>query len=100
MKINAINNKNFEAKKFRLPVKIVEPTTKGSMTNQYIPKNSTISGNFVKEYSNPNAEKLFNKAMNTKDIDKKLQYLEEMGDYKIINIDLEKNIDKFIKSKI
>lgn len=100
MKINAINNTNFEAKKFRLPVRIVKPTTDVSMIDQYAPKETLASGVFVKEYSNPRARKFFNKAMQTDDIDKKLYYLDKMGDYKIVDISLEQQVDKFIKSEL
>lgn len=98
MKIQTINNTQFQAKKFRLPVKMVKQTTDFSMSDQYVSKDTLVSGNFVREYSNPKAKKYFDKAMATTDIDKKMYFLEKMGDYKIIDISLEQKRDSFIKA--
>ena len=100
MKVNAINNINFDAKKFRLPVRIVKPATSASRLEKSVAKENLVSGVFVREYSNPDAKKFFDKAMMTDDIDKKIYYLDKMGDYKVIDISLEQQVDRFIKSEL
>ena len=100
MKIQGINNINFDAKKFRLPVKFVKNTEAVNMMQSSYNIEECVVGNFVREYNNPKAEEYFYKAMNTSDIDKKFHYLDLMGEYRIIDISLEQQVDKFIKSKL
>jgi len=97
MKIQGLNNINFGAKKFRLPVKIVKNTESITAMQPWGYKDEFVSGNFVREYNNPKAEEYFNKAMASNNIDEKMRYLDKMGDYKIIDINLEQQLDKFIK---
>lgn len=94
MNIQSISSVNFEAKKFRLPVKIVKPRKSVNTSEAWVNKDEFVSGNFVREYSNPKAEKYFNKAMASNNIDEKLRYLDKMGDYKIIDIELEQKLKK------
>ena len=99
MKINIINNQNFESKKFRIPVKMIKDNTDPIVAGrQYSPKDVFVKGNFVKEYSNPKAEEYFYKALETSNLDEKFRYLEKMGDYKIVDISSETKLDSFIKS--
>lgn len=98
MKTGVINNTNFNAQKFRLPVRFVKPNSTASTARQFFPRKNLISGNFVKEYSNPNAELFFNLALETSNFDKKMYYLEQMGEYKLIDISLEQQVDCFIKT--
>ena len=97
MKIQGLNSINFCAKKFRLPVKIVKNTESNTAMQPWGYKDEFVSGNFVREYNNPKAEEYFNKALDATNADEKLHYLDLMGDYKIIDISLEQQLDKFIK---
>ena len=81
MKINAINNQNFEARKFRLPIKFLDFSNPDLM--QYA--KATKEVNMAKVYSNPNAKDLYEKAMKTQDAEEKARLLLEMGDYEIVN---------------
>ena len=100
MKINAINNQNFEAKKFRLPLKIVKDTESVKANITYASKQTDLPGVYVMEYSNPLAKDLYEKAMNTKNLEEKLNLLEKMGDYKVIDIAEEQKIEKFLDIKL
>ena len=81
MKIQSINNQNFEAKRFRLKV------TKLDLTNpeliQYGRQEKRV--NLVKEYTNPNAEILYRKAMRTKNVVEKAHLFTKMGDFELYN---------------
>ena len=79
MKINAVNNQNFEARKFRLPVKTLDVTNPELI--QYGLQTKKV--NFVKEYSNPKAEVLYNKAQQTSNIKEKMRLLSEMGEFEL-----------------
>ena len=83
MKVNPINNQNFEAKKFRIPVK-----TEIVKDGDFVKAKKLI----VREYSNPNAEKLWNKALSATDADIKQKYLTAMGKFKLIDVNLNKTI--------
>lgn len=85
MHVKAISNQTFEAKKFRLPIKNLQ--TKWG----YIPVDC------VKEFDNPQAEELYKKAQQTSNLKEKVALLLQMGDYKIIDNSLEKQINKFLK---
>ena len=98
MKINVISNQSFKADKFRMPVKIIKRADKVPSGMKFWPHNYQVSGNFVREYSNPNAKELFEKAQNASTIEEKIKYLEEMGDYKIINVENEKVVENFLKN--
>lgn len=90
MKIQAINNQSFGAKKFRIPVKsmLVGDAESGFGKRKV---------NWVKEFSNPNAETLWNQALNETSMKKKLSLLEAMGEYKLIDLEQEKQIKKALK---
>ena len=97
MNILAINNTNFGNKKFRIPVKIIKSNNDSVITTQkYIPKEQKLPGNFVMEYDYPKAGDYFSKAMKSENLDEKLHYLDLMGDYKIVNIEMEEKINRFI----
>ena len=81
MKINAINNQNFEARRFRLTVKKMDLTNPDLI--QYGRQFKSV--NFVKEYSNPEAESLYKKAIETKDMREKARLLSEMDDFELID---------------
>lgn len=98
MRVNLNNSQVFEGKKFRIPVKIVKPTDSISHKMSSYGKNTQIPGNFVKEYSNPKAEEYFIKAQNAKSVDEMLKYLDAMGDFKIIDIENEKRVNKFLNN--
>ena len=98
MKINAINNQIFGTKKFRLPVKIVKQNVESArFTDPWVGRDVFVNGNFVREYNNPKAEEFFNKALETDNLEDKIRYLDLMGDYKIINLDLEQKIKNITK---
>lgn len=81
MKINSINNYNntFEAKKFRQIVKKLDVTNPELL--QYGRQFKDV--NIIKEYYNPKAENLYNKATKSKNINERMLLLSEMGDYEI-----------------
>lgn len=80
MKVQSISSQNFEAKKFRLPIKnLVDKAESG----HEFPKFFKTPVNLVKEYSNPNAEAIYKEAMSIKDPFKRAEKLSEMGDYEI-----------------
>ena len=90
MNIQAINAQTFGAKKFRLPVKsakIGHPDT--GLAEKTV--------NWVKEYENPNAEALWNQAMKESSFDKKLNLLEAMGDYRLIDLEQENYLARAFK---
>ena len=79
MKINAINNQNFEARKLRLPVKTLDLTNPELINYGRQTKNV----NMVKEYSNPNAKVLYNEAMKSNDIKEKARLFSKMGEFEL-----------------
>ena len=85
MNIQAINSPNFCSKKFRLPVK----TAIDVIANKKV--------NWVKEYSNPNAKNFWELAMNETSLTKKLNLIDEMGEYRLVDLEQEKFISKTFK---
>lgn len=85
MYVKAISSQTFEAKKFRLPVKIIQT------------KWGDIPVDCIKEFDNPQAEELYKKAQQNSNLKEKVALLSQMGDYKIIDNSLEKRINKFLK---
>ena len=93
MNIKLTSNINFGNKKFRIPVKNIKSKNDSIITTQkYISKERNIPGNFVREYDNPKAEEYFSKAMKAENLDEQLHYLDLMGRYKIVNLELEKKL--------
>ena len=87
MNIQPISSTNFEArKKFRIPIKI--QTYK--RTNGELVDFKNLSGKWVEEYSNPDAKNLYKKAKAAKDWREKVRFLEEMGDYELVDISTKK----------
>lgn len=92
MNIQAINSQTF-GKNFRLPVKsMVVGTHSNGIAKRKV--------NLVKEYSNPNAEKLWNQAMNETSLSKKLNLLDAMGEYRLVDLEQEKLVKKFLAKKL
>ena len=89
MKICSIPSQNFQARKFRLPVKAVEMAQPGFSATEKV--------NWVKEFSNPKAEVLYKKAMETSDLKEKMRLFEQMGEYRVFDIEKEVIIDSFIE---
>jgi len=87
MKINSIGQ-TFEAKKFRLPVNYLE-TEWGK-----------LPVDCAKEFDNPAAEDLYNKAQKTKDLKEKINLLSQMGDYKLVDGNAEKTIKSFFEKLV
>ena len=98
MKIYSVNNTNFEskAKNFRLPVKIVKETESVRANLGYFPKQTEFPGVYVREYSNPEAETLFNRAMRSTNLAEKIELLEKMGDYNLANIQHDAEFQEFV----
>ena len=88
MKINPINDQNFEAKKFRIPVK-----------TEFVRKDNIVHETrmIVKEFSNPKAKVLWNKALEENNLSKKMKYLNAMGEYKLVDINQGKDVLSAIK---
>ena len=80
MKINAINNQDFEARKFRLPIKTVD------LTNLEIMElgKQEVEVNWYKVFENPKASKLYKQALNATDWQEKARLYAEMGHYEIV----------------
>lgn len=90
MNIQAINSPNFCSKKFRLPVKTaIVGNMRDGIANKKV--------NWVKEYSNPNAKNLWEQAMNETSLTKKLNLIDEMGEYRLVDLEQEKFIAKAFK---
>ena len=100
MKICAINNQKFEAKKFRLPLKIVKDTESVRTSLNFVSKQTDLPGIYVMEYSNPKAKELYERAQKTTNLEKKLDLLEKMGDYKVINIAEEQTLAQFLNVEL
>ena len=88
MKTQVVNNQSFGTNKFRLPIKAI---TYGEPHMSYTVK---TSDNIVKEYSNPLAADLYQKAEKEKSIKEKIKLIDAMGHYRIRNLDAEKRLDK------
>jgi len=88
MKINKIDNQSFESKKFRLPINDIVYTVGG------IPLWSKKS-HCVKEYSNPNAKQLYEKAKQTHDIKEMTKLYSAMGHYEIKEMNFVEKIKSF-----
>ena len=79
MKIQTINSQtNFNAKNFKIK--------SNKMQYTYTDTGYTFFKNmyWAKEYSNPKAEELYNRAMQTKDLKQKTELFKEMGHYKML----------------
>lgn len=90
MNIQAISNQSFGAKNFRIPVKtaiVGNPET--GLAKKKV--------NLVKEYSNPNAESLWNQAQKETSMTKKLKLLDAMGENKLVDLEQRKYLDKAFK---
>lgn len=81
MKVQTINNQNFEARRLRLPVRKLDLTSPELI--QY--GRSVKRVNLVKEYSDPRAKSLFEQANKSNNIREKARLLSEMGDYEVID---------------
>ena len=79
MKINTINNQNFEAKRLRVTVKNLDLTNPELVEFGRQVKNV----NLLKEYSNPKDKILYNRAMKTNNIREKARLLSKMGDFEL-----------------
>lgn len=88
MKINSITNQSFEANKFRIPVKKVQT------------KWGDIPVDCVKEFDNPKARELYERAQKTENIEERINLLSQMGDYRIIDNSAEKSVNRFLNSKL
>ena len=80
MKINAINNTNFEAKKFKLPIKTVDLTNPELMALG----KQEVEVNWYRVYENPKAKTLYKQAQKTKDWQERARLYSDMGHYEIV----------------
>lgn len=88
MKISKINNQSFGDKKFRLPIENIVYTIEG----RTLWSKKTF---LVREYSNPKAKELYEKANQTKNIKDKAKLYIEMGHYEIKEMNFLERIKKF-----
>lgn len=91
MNIQAVNNQNFQAKKFRLPVTVIEPKLK----NPFMTRTREV----IYEFSNPQAKSLYHQAQREKSFQRRIELYEDMGGYKIIE-PKEESLWARIKKKI
>lgn len=91
--INGYSSQNFTANKFRIPIKGITFSIDGFPVH-------TEKFEGYREYPNPNAEKLYNEAINTKNLAEKIRLFSEMGDYHIVNINTEKLVDKVLRRSL
>lgn len=87
MKTQPVNNQSFGIKKFRLPIKAI---TYGGPHESYTVK---TTDNIVKEYPNPLAADLYQKANEVESTEEKVRLIDSMGHYRIRNLDAEKRLD-------
>ena len=87
--IQGYSNQSFTAKKFRLPIEGITLSLNGTPVYS-----DSFKG--YREYSNPNAEQFYKKAQKASNITEKLLWLAKMGDYKIVDINVENKIGKFL----
>ncbi len=80
MKINAINNQKFEARKFRLPIKKVDLTNPEIMALG----KQEVEVNWYKVFENPKANALYKQAQKAKNWQEKAHLYAEMGHYDIV----------------
>ena len=80
MKINAVNNQHFEARKFKLPIKTVDLTNPEIMALG----KQEVEVNWYKVFENPKASKLYKQALNATDWQEKARLYAEMGHYEIV----------------
>lgn len=92
MRVQNINSQNFEAKKFRLSIKALDFTEPkyGMGAPRF-----KIPVNYVKEYENPNAEQIYKEAMKIKNPLERVKKLDEMGDYKLIDVSWQERLRRF-----
>lgn len=88
MIVNKITNQSFEGKKFRLPIHDFVYAVDG------IPLWSKKSC-CVKEYSNPDAKKLYKKAQKADTFKEAAELYEQMGHYEIKKMNLIERIKDF-----
>ena len=84
MRVDSIKYQTFEGNKFRLPIKNLQ--TKWGVKRV----------DCIKEYNNPRAEELYEKAQQTKDLKVKINLLSQMGDYRVIDNEVEKLVKKVL----
>ncbi len=77
MKIAAINNQNFQAKKFRVSAVVTMPDTCNPL--------KTITRKMIQEYSNPCAKNYYKQAQKEKSLQRRIELYEAMGEYKLID---------------
>ena len=80
MKINSINNQNFEARKFRLPIKKVDLTNPELIALG----KQEVEVNWYKVFENPKAGALYKQAQKAKDWQEKARLYAEMGHYEVV----------------
>ena len=89
--ISTINNQNFNAQPFRLPIKTITYNTKvGSVKTQEV--------NWAREFNNPKAEEYYRKlqeAQKARNIAEVAYWSSMMGKYKIVDLDNISLIDKW-----
>ena len=96
MYISSISNRMFEAKKFRVPIELVDYDRIGTELVNF----RKYSGRWVREYPNPNAEEIYKQAQKEKDLNKKMQLLSSMGHYELKDISLKAKIIEWFNKKI
>ena len=96
MKIQKIDNTNFGTKKFRVPVKVET----FERDNNNLVKFRKVSGNWVEEYSNPDARELFMRAQKTGNIREKIELFSKMGRPELKNLSLRARIKNWYDENV
>lgn len=95
MKVQNINSQNFGTKNFRLPVKMVDFTEpKYGLCAPRV----RIPVNYVREYENPDAERIYNEAMQIKDPFERAKKLAQMGHYRLTDMTFGEKVKSFFDS--
>lgn len=81
MKVQNIENQNFKANKFKLPLKKVSMSKKSLYG--FIPK-QIIEVDYYREYDNPNAKSIYDKAISAKTMKEKCALFAKMGNYTLV----------------
>ena len=91
MRINSISEQNFESKRFRI---VVEPNLYSTIGSSVI--RFKTSSKYVKEYSNPRAEEIYNKIQKSNDIYEKAALTEFLGHYELKELNFKEKFQSVL----
>lgn len=96
MRVQNVNLQIFAGKKFKLPLKTVDLTHPDFLAYG----RTEFPVNYVKEYENPEAEKIYKEAMKIQNPFERGKKLAEMGHYKLIDMSFKERARRFFNKII